>query len=297
MTAYDARSSSGSKHAHSYVDWGSIFSGAIVAAAISTIMTTFGAAVGLSTTSAYSGQGISLKASTIAAILWVLWVAVSSFAAGGYLSGRLRRRIDDATDHEVEIRDGAHGLVMWAIGAVLITYLATSSVTGITKSVANVAGPGVSGIAAAAGQSAVGPNPFEDGASLLLRTSNSGAAGDPKADVAHILQTSVAAGSINPEDKAYLSNLIASRAGISPDDASKRVDQAVASAKEAAQKARDAAEAARKIGVLIAFLTAATLAICAATAWWSAVKGGEDRDSGIDLSHLTKRRQTTLERV
>ena len=39
---------------------------------------------------------------------------------GGYLTGRLRRRVHDASEHESDVRDGAHGLVVWG-GALIIT--------------------------------------------------------------------------------------------------------------------------------------------------------------------------------
>ena len=101
---------------HSYMDWPAILGGAAVAAAISTLLTTFGAAVGLSAVSAYANKGLSATALGIAAGLWVLWVGVTSVAAGGYLAGRMRGRSHDATEHESDIRDGAHGLVVWALG-------------------------------------------------------------------------------------------------------------------------------------------------------------------------------------
>jgi hypothetical protein len=55
----------------------------------------------------------------------------------------------------------------------------------------------------------------------------------------------------------------------------------------AKEKAKQAAETARKIGVLVAFLSAASLAVGAAAAWWAATMGGKHRDEGVDLSHLT----------
>ena len=46
----------GSASPIAYVDWGAIFAGAVVTAAISTLMTTFGAAIGLSAASPFSGK-------------------------------------------------------------------------------------------------------------------------------------------------------------------------------------------------------------------------------------------------
>jgi hypothetical protein len=266
-----------------YIDWPPIFAGAFVAVAISTVMTTFGAAIGLSATSPISGSSISGTAWIVATAIWVLWIAVSSFVAGGYLAGRMRRRIHDASEHESDVRDGAHGLVVWAIGALLLGYLAASSIADLTKSVAGTASTGaMTAISAAA-------NPIEDAVGRITRAGLSTKPGNDnfRQDVTGILTTSAANGSISDEDKAYLSAQIAAHTGLSPQDASKRVDDAMTAVTAAKEKAKQAVESARKIGVLLAFLTAASLAVSAAAAWWAATMGGKHRDEGVDLSHLT----------
>jgi hypothetical protein len=52
------------------------------------------------------------------------------------------------------------------------------------------------------------------------------------------------------------------------------------------QAARDAAEKARKFGLLLSFLIAATLVVSAAAAWWAATRGGQHRDEGRDFSAM-----------
>ncbi len=98
-----------------YVDWGAIIAGAFVAAAISLVFLAFGSAVGLSLTSLQASASVSAAGIVIAAALWLLWVQVSSFIGGHYIAGRLRRRIGDALPHEVEVRDGSHGLIVWEL--------------------------------------------------------------------------------------------------------------------------------------------------------------------------------------
>tara|TARA_R110002051_G_scaffold141578_1_gene214751 strand:+ start:2055 stop:2726 length:672 start_codon:yes stop_codon:yes gene_type:complete len=110
-------------HEGSYVDWAAILAGAAVATSIAFVFTTFGAALGLSFASPYAGEG-SAFAAALAVGLWMLWTTISSFMAGGYITGRMRRRIDQASGDEVHVRDGIHGLTVWAvavlIGAVLL---------------------------------------------------------------------------------------------------------------------------------------------------------------------------------
>ena len=92
---------------------------------------------------------------------------------------------------------------------------------------------------------------------------------------------------MSDQDKDYLSSEMASRMGISKDDANKHLDEAVAALNAATEKAKQAAETARKTGILVAFLIAASLAVSAAAAWWAASIGGKHRDGGMDLSHFT----------
>ena len=276
---------------HSYVEWGAIIAGAVVAVAISSIMAAFGAALGLSAASPITGSSLSGPAWAIATGLWVLWIAVSSFIAGGYLAGRMRRRLYDSSEHESDVRDGAHGLVVWAVGALFLAYLATSSAVGAAKSAAGaasaVAGAAVS-IGTQAGAASLA-SPADAIASKLFRSGNASAdtPDGVKKDVASLLSRSAMAGSMSDDDKAFLTSEIAARAGIPPADAAKRLDDATAQLAAAADKAKQAADSARKAGIMIAFLTAASLAISAAAAWWAATMGGKHRDEGVDLSHLT----------
>ena len=67
------------------VDWKAVIAGAIAAAAISGLLTAFGAAIGLSLTSAHR-TGLSVTTLAIAAAIWLVMVHVWSFTAGGYLA-------------------------------------------------------------------------------------------------------------------------------------------------------------------------------------------------------------------
>src|SRR3954447_17166196 len=110
---------------HPYADWAAILAGAFVASAVSITLLSFGSALGLGVISPYRGSGVSGTGLVIAAGLWLCWVQISGFLAGGYLAGRLRRRLGDASEHEVEVRDGSHGLIVWGLGTVALA-LATA---------------------------------------------------------------------------------------------------------------------------------------------------------------------------
>ena len=110
-----------------------IFAGTALAVALSFVLLTFGSAIGLSVVSVRAGRGRVAHWIAIASGIWFLWVAITSFAAGGYLAGRLRRPVGGASIDETEVRDGAHGLVVWAVGALVGAILAASGVTGVDR--------------------------------------------------------------------------------------------------------------------------------------------------------------------
>src|SRR3982750_4272081 len=114
-----APAASGIEEHHSYVDWAAVIAGIVLASAISLVLLTFGSAGGLGFTKFRSFSNTAPIWAAIAAASWLLWVQISSFMAGGYLTGRMRRRFHDATEHESDVRDGAHGLLVWA-GALVI---------------------------------------------------------------------------------------------------------------------------------------------------------------------------------
>jgi hypothetical protein len=108
----------------SYLSWSAVMGGAVVAVAISMVLIPFGAAVGLSAGEPVLSNGTA-SWNVVVAGLWIVWVALTSAAAGGYIAGRMRTRWSDVPGygtesdvaHEVEFRDGAHGLVVWAVAS------------------------------------------------------------------------------------------------------------------------------------------------------------------------------------
>jgi hypothetical protein len=299
----------------SYVDWAAIIAGAVLATAVAFLMLTFGTAIGLSFASPYRmpGEG-SLWLFAVAAGLWLMWVQGSAYMAGGYLAGRLRRRHFDAVGDEVEVRDGAHGLVVWALGtliaALVVAFLGTGTVQ-VAGSAAQVAATAASGNAkgndgdqtdylvdvlfrpgaaatapAGAGASATtpaAPLPGTPPAGVMSTPSGASAVAgaptmeDSRKEVSRILVVGAARGDVAAEDRARIARLVSERTGMSQAEAQQRVDATLADAKT---KAKAAADKARKAGIISAFITIAGLLVGAAAAWWAASMGGRDRDAG-----------------
>lgn len=264
----------------SYVDWPAIIGGTVLATAISFVLLTFGSALGLSFTSAFEGSGMSLVGFAIAAALWLIWVQVSSFMAGGYLTGRLRRRHHDATEEESDVRDGSHGLLVWGLGVLVSAFIAFSSASAVLGTAANAVGTAVGGAAMGAATAVDELDPNAMLADRLLRpgTTADTANEDLRGEVGRILTRAVTEDGIADEDRAYLASVVAARTGLDEAEAQARVDEILAQAQELEANAREVADQARRVGMVAAFITAASLLISAAAAYYAAVMGGNHRD-------------------
>lgn len=271
----------GTDDLRSYVDWPAIFAGTALAAAISLVLLTFGAALGLSLTSAHAGQSASLFWIAIVGGLWLLWVQVSASMAGGYLAGRMRRRHGDASEYESDIRDGSHGLVVWASATLLAAVLAYSSAMGTVSVVGQAAGAAASSVGSAVSQATdlVAPNDLLIDRSLRAAPGTAPIDDATRSEVGRILLSAVANDEgMSDVDRRYLVALAANRAGISPEDAEARINEVVVQAKQFAQEARETADQARRITMLTAFLAAAALVVSAAAAYFGGTLGGNHRD-------------------
>lgn len=255
-----------------YVDWGAIFAGVFISLAISSVFLAFGSAIGLSVTSFHPSASAPVIGVVIAAGLWLLWVQISSFIGGAYVAGRMRRRIGDATPHEVEMRDGAHGLILWAvnivIGAALASWITLAGLSGAVSTAANSGAMDyyadkLMRSDAVAGTTAVAPD------------------SQYNVQIGRILTTNLAARTFDAADRSYVVREISARTGLAEADAQKRLDDTVATLKAQA-------ETARRYAVLFAFLTAASLLVSGVAAWWAATTGGKHRDDGVDHSHFSR---------
>ena len=284
----------------SYIDWAAVIGGVVVATAIGTIFTAFGAALGLSAISAEKGEGSGLLALILTAV-WMVVTLVASYTAGGYVAGRMRHRVDQSSADEVTTRDGINGLVVWGAGILLAAII----LGNIVSSTVSAAGSAV-GVAATAAGSVLGgvvegaagmlpDDPMAVVTDTLVRPAQVDPATADAAELARqsasILGSAVTTGTVSDADRTYLISATTTLTGLTPAQAEARVDEAIA----AAVKARDdaaalaaeaeataiaAAETARISAVLTGFLLAAASLVAAAAAVAGAVKGGQHRDNG-----------------
>ncbi len=102
------------------VEWSPVIAGSLVAGAISLVLIQFGNGIGLSYSDLSTDQAVTLG-NIISIGLWVIWVQLIASVSGGYLAGRMTTRVGGET--ESELRDGAHGLLVWALCSVVTLLL------------------------------------------------------------------------------------------------------------------------------------------------------------------------------
>jgi hypothetical protein len=202
---------------------------------------------------------------------WLIVVQWISAGLGGYLAGRLRTKWVNTHTHEVFFRDTAHGFITWAVGSVIVAGFLASAVG---------AAAGAAGAAAAPAAERAGSLATYD-MDLLFRSSQTTSATsttDARAEAARILANGVATGDVPTTDRAYLAELVASRTGVSAEEAQKRVDNAIAQAKAADVRARELADKARKAAAETSIFTALSMLVGAFIACIAAALGGQRRD-------------------
>jgi hypothetical protein len=263
-----------------YVDWGSIFAGALAATALSSVLLTAGAAIGLSLVSPYPSQSYGKSATTVATA-WALVVTIGSFLTGGYIAGRMRSAWGETNSDEVQFRDGIHGFLVWSLSIFMGSALAF-----VVGSAGNIAGA-QSGRSNHASERGFVLAPAVD---VLLRgESTPGSSGAVNADlrdeVARILVAAVSSGKLSVEDRSYLAQVVTRRSGVAAVDAERRVAAAYADAGHAIDLARTTV-------VLIGLVTATALLIGLAAAWYAAQRGGHHRDNNIPAKFGFVRKQT-----
>lgn len=304
-----------------YLDWGPVILGALGAAAMSVVLLAFGSALGLSVVSPYQYAGISAKGAAIAAAVYLALVMVASFAAGGYIAGRMRTPWRTTDEVEMHFRDGAHGFGVWALGVLLGAALAASGVGAVVsaagKATTAIAAAGTAGAASNPALGQLSLRPTDYAIDRLLAPAPAGApapaapapaaagtdatAGaapvranpvaprsraDLEAPIARVFAAGLATPQLDARDRTYLARIVSEQTGLPQAEAEKRVDETYADLKAAEQKARDAAEAARKTAIIAAFLAAATLAIGCAAACAGASLGARHRDERTSVSFL-----------
>jgi hypothetical protein len=251
------------------VSWAAVIGGGFVTAAISLILLSLGAGLGLSSISIGSHAG---SAATIGmgAILWLILMQSMSSSLGGYLAGRLRTKWTSIHSDEVYFRDTVHGFLSWAVALVVTAAFLASAAASMMGIAGSSNGAGAFRETQAESQ-ADSNDYFVDS---LLRSDHANLdanSASVHAEVKRILVNAFQHGGVSPDDQSYLDRLVIARTGLNQTDADKRVSDVVA-------RAGQAAETVRKATAHVLLWTFIALLIGAFCASFAATIGGKQRD-------------------
>jgi hypothetical protein len=247
------------------LQWSPVALGALAATALSFIMVTFGATVGLGVTSSAPTWRDASVALWILSGIYLILQALLSFGFGGYIAGRLRTASGAAPIDEVEAADGVHGLAVWALAVVfgaLLAALATSAVLQRSSS-----------STPAARSSAAEPLlSYElDRLFRAARRPPNVDMSSERAEAGRILLTASGHDGMSADDRAYLVAQVGATTGLAAADAERRVDGVIANSKAAIARSRHST-------VILAFSIATAMLLGAVAAWAAACAGGRHRD-------------------
>jgi hypothetical protein len=265
----------------SAISWAAIIGGAFATVGLSLILLALGSGFGLASVSPWPNSGASVTTFTAMTAIWLIIVQWVSSGLGGYLTGRLRTKWVGVHTHEVFFRDTAHGLLAWAVAAVIGAAVLASAVSSVLSGGTHVAATIASGTAEGAGQEAAQENPFAYYVDSLFRSDHSDAKAsdqDVRAETTRILAAGIRNGDVPAGDRTYLAQLVAARTSLSQSDAEKRVDDVIAKAKAAETKVRQIADAVRKAGTYLSIFIGVSMLIGAFIAAAAAALGGQHRD-------------------
>lgn len=312
----------------SRISWPAILAGAVMALAVQILLAMLGTGIGLSTLDPLAaGDSPTAGAFGIGAAVWWGVSSLVALFAGGWVASRLSGML-----HRTE--GALHGLLTWAVALLVTVYLVSSAAGALVRGAAGVLGTAASvtatagaavapKIADAAGdqlnQAGISFDSIKSEAMKILSQTgkpelqpgsiaqqagaaaanarqavNSPATGDQ--DYLAILQRvlTAAKGTVSQVDREALNNVVAARAGISREEAAKRVDgwiatadqarsKAAATAEQAKQNAREAADATAKGVSRATLLGFFVLALGGLAAWVGGSMGLRREDSSVQL--------------
>src|ERR1700745_794965 len=149
-TVLDRSAVSSGESPLSAVSLAAIFAGTAGAIALSIVLTSLGAGLGLTSVSAWRNAGGSATTFTITAGIGLIVVQWLSSALGGFITGRLRTKWTGVHTHEVFFRDTAHGFLSWALATIIGTFLLAAAASSLVGGGVRAASTAASGATQAA---------------------------------------------------------------------------------------------------------------------------------------------------
>src|ERR1700741_1656322 len=214
------------------LQWTPIIAGALIATAVSSILVTFAATVGLGVSSAAPPWRDASVALWLLSGIFLILQALISFGCGGYLAGRSRMPYGKGSTDDAEKRDGLHGIASWALAIVLGVALAALAAMGASRP---------TGLTQPA--TTTEPSVLSYEIDHLFRSARRPPNLDLaplRAEAGRVLMTSSSHSGVSTDDRAYLVQLVSTTTGLAGPDAERRVDTIISDSRTAISHARAA---------------------------------------------------------
>ena len=245
------------------LEWSPIVLGALTASAVSSILITFGTAVGLGVSSASPTWRDASFALWLLSGIFLVLTALVSFACGGYLAGRTRSAYAPAAAEDVERRDGWHGIGAWALAVVIGAIIAALVGLAANRPTALTTPPA----AIRTFRFELRDRPSAPGAQAIAQRRARADTGGSGPDSSDVFEPR----GVSADDRGYLIQIVSAATGLTGADAERRVDNAIADSRKAISNTRAST-------IILAFSLATSLLLGAVAAWAAAEAGGRHRD-------------------
>lgn len=255
------------------VSWAAVIAGGFVTAALSLVLLSLGAGLGLSSISPWENAGVTASKVGTATIVWLIFNELVASAMGGYLAGRLRTKWVSIHTDEVYFRNTAHGFLVWAVAVVMtVAFLASGAVSMAggenSRTFSAIQGRGA---APASSLDSDSSSYFVD---MLFRSERIQTGADNaglRAEASRVMAHGLSQNAFGTPDETYLAQLVAAQTGLTQPEAQQRVSAVVSQAEQNLDDSRKAA-AHLLLWIFLALLIGAFSASLAATI------GGRQRD-------------------
>jgi hypothetical protein len=250
--------------APSRISWSSVVAGSIIAAGLAAVLHGFGASVGLATSSSAPTWRDASAGLWFLSGVYLMLVALASYGLGSYVAGWLKSSDLSASvgADEEDVDSSLHGLLVWGL-TTLLTMLIIGGALALAPRTSNNAVP--------SSLSSSSETLIAYDLDRLLRGDARGASGDytrTRAEAGRILLTAGGHSGVSSEDRQYLVRLVNAQTNLAPADAERRVDTAIARAKESLTRAR-------RSGVILGFMVSAGILLGLVAAWFAAPAGAK----------------------
>ena len=246
------RALGGRTRSYSRISWGAVLAGAVVAAATMILLSLLGVAFGASGLNIMQTTAADLKSYGVGAGIWGAINMILSMAFGGYVAARL-------SGTHSHLDGELHGITVWAVALLLATVLLARVVSGAIGTVATGAATAAGSALSSAGSLTGSLTQTASPQALLDRLQQSlTSSGDPTqmtraqitSEIAVLTGRRVLNGSFTDQERDRLNSLVAVQAGITKEEAARRVlrmeQDATTTLAQAEQQARAAADTAAR---------------------------------------------------